>query len=333
MTPPHMIKGIYSVLYDKGSDRLSFSTVIKDELSRVAYKGECCARAELAAVYFISKAGGAPAGCLVTENAACARRAFNLFRGLGYESPDIVIRKNRKLKKNASYAVQVKTPAAVPEFLAGGGADSGGGAAALRRLARKRCCRKAALRGAFLAGGSIADPEKLYHLEIYCKESGLARYFAGLMADFALNPKVTARLDYSVAYVKDGDKIADFLNITGAHHALMALENTRILKGVRNGVNRAVNCETANVGKTVNASLRQMNSISYIKETIGFDALPKNLREIAALREDNRDISLQELGQFLQPPLGKSGVNHRLRKLDFIAENIRENKDKRRAKR
>jgi DNA-binding transcriptional regulator WhiA len=307
----------------------------------VAQKSDCCSRAELAAVYYINKAGGAPPDCLVTENAAFARRAYGMLRGLYKTSPEVIISRNKKLKKNSTFAIQINSRVGIPEMLAGGAAGErasegmrkpnaagdgprSGGIALLRRLTRKKCCRKAALRGAFLAGGSVTDPEKLYHLEIYCKESDLASFFSELMSGFDLNPKITRRSDYSVAYVKDSEKIVDFLNITGAYRALMALENTRILKGVRNSVNRAVNCETANLEKTVNASMRQISNILYIKETVGYDSLPRNLREIAILRESNRDISLKELGQILDPPLGKSGVNHRLRKLDDIADNIRQ---------
>ena len=337
-------------------------------------RSECCTRAELAAAYFINRAAGAPPDCLITENAAFARRVYNLLRGLQKASPEIIVRKNKKLKKNASYIVranakqglaaiicgvpedpeQTQTPAGVqtktqiptqvqtqiqtptqtqPPTQTQAQAQTqtrakasgrAGDVELLRKLIRRKCCKKAALRGAFLAGGSITDPEKLYHLEIYCKKYELARYFSSLMADFGLNPKVMERTDYCVVYVKDSERIVDFLNMTGAYRALMALENTRIIKGMRNSVNRAVNCETANLEKTVNASITQLTNIMYLKETIGFDALPENLREIAELREANREISLKELGQILNPPLGKSGVNHRLRKLGLMAEDIRQ---------
>jgi hypothetical protein len=143
------------------------------------------------------------------------------------------------------------------------------------------------------------------------------------MEKFALRPRIVTRSEYFVVYIKDSSGIVDFLNITGAHNALMSLENIRILKEMRNSVNRIVNCETANLEKTVNASIRQMDNILYIKEQTGFDNLSKNLREIAELRVRHRDIDLKELGALLNPPLGKSGVNHRLRKLDQIAGQLR----------
>ena len=276
----------------------------------------------------MSGAGGAPPDCLVTENAAFARRAYRLLRELYEAPPDISIKKKQRLKKSASYTVRIHSGAAIADMLYGDAEEYSrkGEIEGIRTLTRKKCCKRAALRGSFLSGGSMTDPEKQYHLEVYCKNHEYASFLMKLMAGFDLNPKITMRTDYCVVYIKDGGGIVDFLNITGAHSALMSLENTRILKDMRNSVNRAVNCETANLEKTAFASLRQISSIAYIKETIGFDALPRNLREIAKLREANREISLFELGRMLEPPLGKSGVNHRLRKLDEIAADIRAQK-------
>ena len=302
---------------------MSFSSVIKAELCRVESRKICCAHAEIAAAFAINRAAGVPPDCLVTENAAFARRVYSLFRFLRLKPPEIGIDKNKKLYKSVTYVVRLNTPEDSSAVINGGkeagGADIGG----LRSLIKKKCCKKAALRGAFLAAGSISDPDKLYHLEIYSKNKDLTRYFAGLIVDFNLNPKITERSEYYVAYIKDSSQIVDFLNLTGAHQALLALENTRILKDMRNNVNRAVNCETANLEKTVNASLRQNANIAYIKETIGFEALPAILRDIATIRENNKEISLKELGQLLDPPLGKSGVNHRLRRLDMLAGELR----------
>ena len=283
---------------------MSYSQVIKEEMCRLEAVKDCCMRAELSAVYHINNAGGAPPGGIVTENAAVARRIYNLAKILNYPHPVINVNKKLNLKKNAVYSVHT------------------GECAPLSQSVKKKCCKKAALRGMFLAGGSITDPEKLYHLEIYCKNIEMTRYIAGLMSGFNLNPKIMERIDYNVVYIKDSEQIVNFLNITGAHRALLSLENTRILKDVRNGVNRAVNCETANLEKIVNASLRQTACIAYIKDMIGFDALPANLREIAELRYQNREISLKELGLILSPPLGKSGVNHRMRKLESIAAEL-----------
>jgi DNA-binding protein WhiA len=257
-----------------------------------------------------------PAG-ISTENAAFARKLFGMIRHLYDVTPEIVIQKNRRLKKNATYAVNWGA-----SFSA-----IGQDIRPLKRHTRKKCCKKAALRGAFLAGGSVSDPEKLYQLELFCKKADVAAFIAETMSVFDLKPKAVDRGDYHVVYLKESDSIVKFLNVTGAHKALMSMENIRIIKDMRNNVNRIVNCETANVGKTVDASLRQLSNILYIRENTGFDELPDSLREIAELRIANRDIGLQELGLRLTPQLGKSGVNHRLRKLDRIADGIRASRE------
>lgn len=188
---------------------------------------------------------------------------------------------------------------------------------------KKRCCKKSYLKGAFLSAGSMSDPEKTYHLEIISHHRSLAKEVNDLITYFNLNAKVIKRKGYFVVYLKEGENIVDFLNIIGAHGALLELENVRILKEMRNNVNRIVNCETANLQKTVDASIRQVENIKYIRDNLGFDNLPENLVQIAELRLEYSDASLKELGEMLSPTLGKSGVNHRLRKLDEIAENTR----------
>jgi DNA-binding protein WhiA len=204
--------------------------------------------------------------------------------------------------------------------------ENGGNISTGMEADRKVCCKKSYLRGAFLAGGSISDPEKTYHLEIICHSAALARKINGLLVDFGLNGKIIKRKNNYVVYLKEGENIVDFLNIIGAHNALLKLENIRILKDMRNNVNRLVNCETANLGKTINASVRQVENIKYIRDNLGFSSLPKNLREIAELRLQYTDANLKELGEMLSPALGKSGVNHRLRRLDKIADDLRHSK-------
>ncbi|NTV89936.1 MAG: DNA-binding protein WhiA, partial [Clostridiales bacterium] len=191
------------------------------------------------------------------------------------------------------------------------------------RIKKRICCRKAFLRGAFLSGGAISDPEKTYHFEITARSPNVANDIKRMLASFHLNAKIILRKGSYVSYLKEGENIVDFLNIVGAHTALMELENVRILKGMRNSVNRMVNCETANLEKTVNASVRQMDNIRYLIDNNMLGKLPENLREIAELRLSYNEASLIELGQLMSPALGKSGVNHRLRKIDLIAENER----------
>ncbi|WP_320977374.1 DNA-binding protein WhiA, partial [Enterocloster asparagiformis] len=125
-------------------------------------------------------------------------------------------------------------------------------------------------------------------------------------------------------YIKEGSQIVDILNVMEAPVALMELENIRIVKEMRNSVNRQVNCETANINKTVSAAVKQMDDIRYIQAVIGLDGLPDNLREMALVRLERPDATLKELGEALNPPVGKSGVNHRLRKLGILADDLRE---------
>ena len=173
-----------------------------------------------------------------------------------------------------------------------------------------------------MAAGSISDPNKSYHFEIVCHTLEQAQQLKELMEFFETEPKIVERKERMVVYLKEGSQIVDLLNVMEAYVSLMNLENVRILKEMRNSVNRKVNCETANINKTVNAAVKQMEDIKRIRDTIGFDNIPEPLAE-----DCTGDVwiipeaTLKELGTYLDPPVGKSGVNHRLRKLAAIAEN------------
>lgn len=190
-------------------------------------------------------------------------------------------------------------------------------------LLQQVCCRRAFLRGAFLAGGSISDPNKSYHFEIVCKTLEQAEQLRDIINSFAMEAKIVERKKHQVVYLKEGAQIVDMLNIMEAHVALMNLENVRILKEMRNSVNRQVNCETANINKTVNAAVKQIEDIKFIQEKGRLQELPDNLYEMAQVRLEHPEAPLKELGAYLNPPVGKSGVNHRLRKISEIAENMR----------
>jgi DNA-binding protein WhiA len=302
---------------------LSFSSAVKNELCRVDVDEECCLLSELSAVI---KTGATVKSLsyddtnikIITENAAFARRVFSLIKKLFNIFSEIVIRKSKKLKKHTSYTLVVTSSMGTKRLLEMLGYFSEGS------IPEKVCCKKAYLRGAFLSAGSISDPEKTYHLEITTHSLKFAQQLNELMNIFYLSPKIVKRKCNYVSYLKEGENIVDFLNIIGAHTALLELENVRILKEMRNSVNRIVNCETANLEKTVNASIRQVENIKYIISNVGLNNLPDGLREIAEMRLKYSDANLKELGEMLNPPLGKSGVNHRLRKLDRIAEKHRE---------
>jgi hypothetical protein len=185
------------------------------------------------------------------------------------------------------------------------------------------CCRRAYIRGVFMTSGSVSDPNKSYHLEIVCDNFGRAEFIREIIGGFSVESKIIQRKKYHVVYIKDGEMIVDMLNIMGAYKSLMDMENIRIRKDIRNNINRRVNCEAANLNKTVSAAVKQVNDINYIIETKGIDYLPENLQELALARLSNEDSSLKELGEMMTPPIGKSGVNHRLRRISEIAEDLR----------
>lgn len=185
------------------------------------------------------------------------------------------------------------------------------------------CCKRAFIRGAFLASGSLSDPEKSYHFEIVCQTKDKALQLQEVMQVFHIDAKIVQRKKSYVVYVKESAQIVELLGLMEANVALMKLENIRILKDMRNSVNRKVNCETANIHKTVNAAVKQIEDIRLIEEKVGLDQLNSGLSEIARLRLEFPDATLRELGTMLTPQVGKSGVNHRLRKLSNLAQELR----------
>lgn len=193
----------------------------------------------------------------------------------------------------------------------------------LSKITRDFESKRAFLRGAFIARGSINNPEKSYHFEISCDEQRKADFIKDLFESFDIEPKISMRRGRSIVYLKEGVDIADALNVCDANKALMKFENMRIVREVRGSVNRKVNCETANIGKTITASLKQIDDINFIKDTVGLKYLDENLRNIAEVRLKNKEVPLSQLGELLTPPLGKSGVNHRLRKISEIASKLR----------
>jgi DNA-binding protein WhiA len=196
-----------------------------------------------------------------------------------------------------------------------------------RLVIQKECCKRAFLRGTFLAAGSISDPEKGYHLEIVCSTQERAEQIQSIMREFELDARIVARKKSQVVYLKEGSQIVEFLGLVEAGISLMDLENIRIRKEISNNINRKVNCETANIGKTVSAAVKQIEDIRYIETHVGFSQLTEELEETAVCRLRYPEATLKELGEMMSPPVGKSGVNHRLRKLGRIADELRENKE------
>lgn len=263
---------------------------------------------------------------ITTENASFARKLFSVSKNVCNINPKVTIRRNIRLKKHIIYMIEInilkKNEKLIKDLYLYNNLS-------MKFLSIEKdaiCCKKSYLRGAFLSAGSVSDPEKTYHLEITSNDLKKAKELSSIINSFNINSKVIRRKSYYIVYLKEGENIVDFFNIIGAHKSLMEFENIRILKDVRNNVNRIVNCETANLSKTVEASLRQIENIRYIRDNIGFNKLTKNLREAAELRLEYAEFNLKELGQQFNPPLGKSGVNHRLLKLDRIANECREKK-------
>ncbi|HAB7600133.1 TPA_asm: DNA-binding protein WhiA [Listeria monocytogenes] len=261
-----------------------------------------------------------------TENAAIARRMYQLLKDL-YEVPiELLVRRKMKLKKNNVYIVRLKSGTRgiledlrilEPPMTFTKSIDRG--------FVKKRSAKRAYLRGAFLASGSVNNPEtSSYHLEIFSVYEEHNEAICALMNQFDLNARTLERKNGFITYLKEAEKITEFLSIIGATSALLHFEDVRIMRDMRNSVNRLVNCETANLNKTINAAVRQIDNIKYIQSTVGLEALPERLREIAALRIANEDVTLKELGEMLTTgQVSKSGINHRLRKLDQIAERLR----------
>lgn len=193
-----------------------------------------------------------------------------------------------------------------------------------KQVIQKDCCKKAFIRGIFLAAGSVNDPNKAYHFEIVVQNKDMADIVKDVINSFSLDAKVVKRKKYYVVYLKEGSMIVDILNVMEAYVSLMDMENVRIIKDMRNDINRRVNCETANIKKTVNAARRQIEDIEYIDKTKGLKYLNDSLRMLAELRLQEPDANLAELGEMLNPPVSKSGVNHRLRKISSIAKKLRE---------
>ena len=190
-------------------------------------------------------------------------------------------------------------------------------------LVQKECCKKAFIRGAYLAAGSISDPNKFYHYEIVCEYEEDAVQLQELLLYFELDAKVIQRKRNYIVYLKEGNNITDVLNLMGAVVSQMNLYNIMILKGMRNDVNRKVNCETANLNKTIEAAVKQIRDIEYLRDTVGLESLSDGLRQVAYVRLENPDMNLKDIGERLNPTVGKSGVNHRLRKISEMAEQLR----------
>ena len=312
---------------------MSFSAETKNELARVISKDDYCNKTELAAIVrlagSIQIAGYRKLNLkITTELNSVARKVFKLLKQNFGINTTISVNKNQMLKRNNSYVLMVTSEMGAEHLLKELGIlEPGDGFYTVNKvpenLLQNEECIRAFIRGAFIGGGSISDPGKNYHMEFVTNNEDFAKSLKDLINKLGFNCKVVSRKNNFVVYLKESEQISDLLSVIGAHNALLSLQNTKIVKAMRNNVNRIVNCETANLSKTVNASVRQIENIKLIQDTIGISSLPENLQEIARIRLEYEDMTLKELGEMLEPPIGKSGVNHRLRKIEEIANDLR----------
>ena len=312
---------------------MSFSGMVKEELSRQIGTARHCRIAELAALIgFCGRLEHFPQGeklKLQTENETVARKCFTLLQKTFNIEKEISVRENSHLKRVKVYVLEISDPEEIREILQATKliADSKFCDTLILQdmlVVQQSCCKRAYIRGAFLASGSISDPEKGYHFEIVYPDERKAQQLQTIIRSFSVDAKIVQRKKSYVVYVKEGAQIVDMLAVMEANVALMDLDNIRILKEMRNSVNRKVNCETANINKTVNAAVKQMEDIKLIQQVMGFEQLSDGLAQIAELRMQYPEATLKELGMMLSPQVGKSGVNHRLRKLSALADELRE---------
>ncbi len=313
---------------------MSFSSEVKKELCNRHEGARHCIIAELCAILNtcgkITVRNGALSVVIQTENAFVAKRYFTLIKASFSVNGNVAVSKNIALKKNRVYTVSIHDNESAERLLSAVSLVKKGsdGKYTVKRtidplLVKDTCCKRAYIRGAFIAGGSLNTPEKTYHMEFVNASEKLSNGLCELINFFSLHAKVIERKGHFVVYLKEGESIVDLLNVMEAPISLMGLENVRILKDMRNDINRRVNCETANINKTVGAAVKQIDDIKLIFEKKGETFLSEQLLEVALLRLENPDASLKELGEMVTPTIGKSGINHRFRKISEIADVLR----------
>lgn len=310
---------------------MSYASEVKKELTGLQVHLDN-AKAELMALIRMNGSLGIANRNMIlnvqTESPAIARRIYSLLKQFYQVESEIVVRRKMKLKKNNQYVVRLRYHA--QEILSDLGILEGFQIKEKVPMAllKDDLMIRSYLRGAFLAGGSVNNPEtSRYHLEIYSLYEEHNEMIAQMINRYHLNARTTARRSGYIVYLKEAEKIAEFLQLIGATNGMLKFENIRIVRDMRNSVNRLVNCENANMDKIANASNRQIENIRLIDSMVGLDSLPEKLRAIAETRLAHQEVSLKELGVLVPGgPISKSGVNHRLRKLNAYAEELRQAK-------
>lgn len=306
---------------------MSFASDVKKELTTLEVHIEH-AKAELAALIRMNGAVTLVNRQFVlnvqTENAAIARRIYTLLKDHYHVNSELLVRRKMKLKKNNVYIVRLKqeTQSILEdlEIMDGFMFNTRVSPTIMGNEQKMRSY----LRGAFLAGGSVNNPEtSRYHLEIYSMYEEQCQDLCDMLIYYGLNGRVTERRNGHITYLKGAEEIADFLVLVGATNAMLKFEDVRIVRDLRNSVNRLMNCENANMNKTADAAKKQIENIQLIEDKVGLDSLPEKPREVAEVRLENPEISLKELGEILPSgPITKSGINHRIRKINEFAEQL-----------
>lgn len=311
---------------------MSFSREVKEELSKVEVKARHCKIAEVAAFVIFSGRIRITENLgyrimIQTENKFVTTRFSYLVHSLLGLYPEASVRINMA-KKTSLYQLSLRGSVAkelliLTKLLDGEGDIRGDMSLVSNIVVQKSCCKRAFIRGAFICAGSISNPEKGYHFEIVTMSEDKALALKDILGSFEIHSKIVKRKKHYPVYVKEGEQLSELFGIMESTISLMKYENVRIVKDVRNRVNRTVNLETANLKKTAKASAKQISDIEYIRDGVGLHTLTEALEELAELRLLYREASLQELSGLLSKPIGKSGVNHRLNKISQIANELR----------
>ncbi len=307
---------------------MSYSSDTKEELCRLEPDSVCCLLSELSGIVsaagsVILRGGGQRRLSIETENAAVARRAFRLLQEVFDVQPELVTLKRARLGGRSAHRIEVSGDEA-SFVLEGCGISVMQRRGVPREITVRKCCRMSFLRGVFLASGSVTDPLKEYHLEFVLGDEAFAQALARLISRFDLDAHLTTRRNMPLVYLKGQGAITDMLSILGAQSARFAMEDAFIRKELRNNANRAVNCDSANAERSVIAASRQAQAIERLIAAKGEQSLPPQLLQTAKLRLMYPEVSLEELGRLCDPPVGKSGVNHRLRRLELMAKELEE---------
>ena len=314
---------------------MSFSSETKKAVAKIIPEDRCCMLAEIAGYARIRgilrlSGGGHMSVSLSAEDPAVVRTLKQLTAAYFDADSEIQLIQGSMLKKEHRYRLifddertgeNILRETGMLKVRDGGNVLMDGIDA---EIIRKNCCKKACLRGLFLAAGTVNDPEKGYHLEIVCSDKVTAADVKKLMNQFSLRAKVTERRGSWVVYIKGSERVADFLKIIGAYNQVFRLEDVLALKSLRNKTNRIVNCENANLDRSVDAATRQLRDIQFIEKHLGLDQIPDRLRNAAELRLTHPELPLSELAKLADPPVSKSGLNHRFVKIAETAERLRE---------